>query len=138
MGSARASTTQTPPGTAHTKKSTSPENIARRESRAQALKKNAFLQQSAYILVRQRSGKPLTSAQIDLMWRVSDVRVKLLEKLPLGRSNVTTDVASCENAQTPGVHSTFRAVAGRRLKYEVPDGTSEELNGVIIDPAIIK
>lgn len=131
LGSARTSAGPAATGTAQTKKSTSPENIARRERRAKALEKNAFLQQSAYILVRQRSGKPLTSAQIDLMWRVSDVRVKLLEKLPLGRSNVTTDVESCENAKVPGLHSTLRAVAGRRLKYEVPAGTSQELNGVI-------
>jgi hypothetical protein len=130
-GSAGTSTSQASTGTEHTKKATSPENIARRESRAQSLERTAFLQQSAYILVRQRSDNPLTNAQIDLMWRACDVRVKLLGMLPLGRSNVTTDVDSCVEAQNSGVHSTLRAVAARRLKYEVPDGTSPRTQGYI-------
>jgi hypothetical protein len=103
----------------------SQELIDRREARSKTLEKNAFLMQSAYALVRKHLGKPLTSEQTELMWRVSDVRVSLLKMLPMGRSNVVGDVEKCDEQETPDVHSTYRAVEARRYRVEVLMPTDE-------------
>lgn len=95
---------------------------AAHEARSAELERTAFCQQAAYILVRQFQGRPLSAAQKELMWRVSEVRTEVLKMLPLGRSNVVDDVAACDQ-QKGGVHSTYRALAARQLKWDIPNGT---------------
>lgn len=99
-----------------------------RETRSAQLEKAAFCRQAAYLLVRELQGRPLSDEHQALMWRVSKVRTEVLKMLPMGRSNVTTDVLACntDRSNGPGMHSTFRALAARELKFSVTNASRDE------------
>lgn len=93
-------------------------------TRSRQLRENAFCQQAAYLLLREFQGRPLSEPHKDLMWRVSQVRAEVLERLPMGRSNVLDDVA-IHQGQSGERHATYRALAARRLKWDIPNGSSQ-------------
>lgn len=103
--------------------------IALQAIRASTLEKTAFCQQAAYILAREIQNRPLSKEQKKLMWRVSDARTEVLKALPLGRSNVRQDYDACAeqmrtNSAMGAVQGTYRALAARQLKWDIPNGTS--------------
>ena len=101
-----------------------------RESRAAAIRIQAFFQQAAYILAREILNRPLTKEQKQLMWRANEVRTEVLKALPLGRSNVVSDYNTGlellrENHAISGSHGTYRALAARQLKWNIPNGSTK-------------
>lgn len=59
------------------------------------------LQQAAYVLARQVTGRPLSAPTQALMQRANESRKEVLALMPYGRSNVTTDL---EATQRQGFH----------------------------------
>ncbi len=68
----------------------------------------ADLQQAAYIVAREATGRPLAPQQRALLWQANESRKEVLALMPYGRGNVTTDLAVTQNV---GLHR----VRARRL-----------------------
>ncbi len=68
----------------------------------------ADLQQAAYIVAREATGRPLAPQAQALMWQANESRKEVFALMPYGRGNVTTDLAVTQNV---GLHR----VRARRL-----------------------
>jgi hypothetical protein len=68
----------------------------------------ADLQQAAYIVAREATGRPLAPPQKALMWQANESKKEVFALMPYGRGNVATDLAVTQNV---GLHR----VRARRL-----------------------